>query len=125
MNFDTIEQLQQHDDELIPTPLSQTLVPFKGRWTNALYVREYQRAKRRMKHPPKQRLRVKDDGDLGRYYLTDTYSYYKPSPRVYCDMCDVEVYEARMDRHCSSVRHQKKAKLYSKQHVPYIRHHHQ
>lgn len=97
----------KHTEKLIRTPLTNTLVPYKGRWNNALYVREYQRLKRREKFPPKQRLRVRDDVDMIRFYVTDTYSYYQPSPRVYCDLCHCEVYEARMARHCSSVRHQK------------------
>ena len=92
----------------ILTPCSFTEIPLKGRWANALYVREYQRLKRREKYPPKQ-LRLNDDG-TERQYITNTYNYYKPRERRFCDLCMKSVFEGQWVRHIEGTQHQKEAR---------------
>jgi hypothetical protein len=91
--------------ELIETPVSRILIPYRGRWGNALYVREYQRMKRHDKFPSTKTRTMLDSTSVR---LADTYTYYQRSTRLHCDVCQKDVYQGSWQRHITSHKHQKK-----------------
>jgi hypothetical protein len=98
--------------EYIKTPVSGLEVPYRGRWKNAIFVREYHRVKRREKfNTPEDKLR-KTYNPLfpeQKRVLTDYDKYYKPSAKIYCPFCHIDIFQGRWRAHLASVKHAKHA----------------
>lgn len=103
------------EEEMILTPCSKTPIPKAGRWKNELYVREYHRLRHRADNPPKQRLRVCDDGTPYREKHPDkVIPYYKKREKQYCDVCGMDVYVGWLGKHQQSASHIKNLKAYER-----------
>ena len=92
----------------IMTPCSKTEIAYRGRWNNPIYVREYQRLKRREKYQISDRQIKVNDDNTTRHHITDSYNYYQPRPKRLCEVCRREVYEGQWLRHVGSSTHKKR-----------------
>lgn len=101
--------------DVVLTPCSHTPISVKDKWKTPLYVREYHRLKRREKHPPKQRLRIADDGKLVVEHNPDLLnSYYTKRPRRECVACGKAIYEGSWERHMESQTHANNMAIYER-----------
>lgn len=90
--------------ETIETPLSKTVIPYQGRWKNIIFRREHQRIRRR-ETGLKQRVRILDDGTKYVDVYPQTTQKYERRPKVFCELCNVDIYNGRWKNHLESVKH--------------------
>ena len=95
------------NEEYVYSKITGTRVPYKGRWNNALYKKEYVRWWRHEVRGLKRRPTKNVDGTL----YKDTHpecqftDYYKHAENWRCEVCDVSMTEGMKTRHLKSKRH--------------------
>lgn len=100
---------------MVQTPYSKTWVRFDERWNSKVWMKEYQRYRRREAIGLKQRPRVADDGSRICEGATDRPNYYQPVERIRCEVCQKDIIKGFYARHLFSSSHEKKNKFFSSQ----------
>lgn len=94
-------------EKIAYSKITNTAVPYKDRWNDALYKKEYVRWWRHEVKGLKRRPTRNLDGSLYKdthpeYQFTD---YYKHAEMWKCDVCEVSMTEGMKKRHLNSKRH--------------------
>jgi len=100
--------------DVVLTPCSHIPIPTKDKWKNRQYVKEYNRLKQRETNPPKQRLRVADDGRLMREHDPELAYKYPKRPKTMCVECGKEIFTAMFERHVQSKSHIQNKEIYER-----------
>lgn len=112
MIFRDYTQIEEHmppqENTMIASPISGTEIRAEEKWKSKLYLREYQRQRRRELGLMKTRPRLAEDGVTlyrDKYPHLVKQRYYEPRPRVYCETCHREMAEGYASRHFQSRAH--------------------
>lgn len=93
-------------EEYIETPHTKQLILKKDRWSNATFVREYYRMRRRKEGTVPY---INEDGSFKR----QTVDYYTKKTKKRCELCNTEVFESNWRFHVKSKGHLRLEKITS------------